>query len=422
MRSKISKLLTLVSALAMFALPALASQKDDDFAAAQAAANANRIEEAARLFCGLAKQDPGFRNGEAAQNCKIYQDQVNRENARNEERFTDGINFFNQGQFDNAANKFRAIHSGPHLAEATDYLNNKIPAAKQAAQGAEAAAAMNGKFDQGVQAFNNNAFANAKSLFGQVTGGAHQGEAQSYLQKIQQYEQLMQQGDSARGTKNYKAALDAYQQAASIKGDGPGDPNGKMSVVRDLMAAAGTVAPPPTQVQQPKPQVVANAVIESNKPKLDVKKLLKEAQAAERRGDVGTARGKYLAVLSEDSGNAQAQAGLNALPKDNNQKAGAEADTMLAKAIGEFYSGQYDDAESHIGAYLFVNGSKTGLAYFYRGVSKLTRYYLHGEQPSERTLLSGAKDDFVKAKKASGFKAPENMVSPKIMKVFDQAS
>jgi hypothetical protein len=420
MRFNVSRILLTATAAALFTLPALASQKDDDFAAAQAAANANRIEDAAKLFCSLSKQDPGFRNGEAAQNCKIYQDQVNRENARNEERFTDGVNFFNQGQFDNAANKFRAIHSGPHLAEAQDYLNSKIPVAKQAAQGAEAANAMNAKFDQGVQAFNNNAFSSAKGLFAQVTGGAHQGEAQSYLQKIQQYEQLMQQGDSARGSKNYKGALDAYQQAANIKGDGPGGPNDKISVIRDLMAAAGTVAPPPTQ--QTKPAVVANAVVESNKPKLDVKKLLREAQVAQRRGDLGTARGKYLAVLSQDSNNSEAQSGLNALPQNNNQQAGAEADTMLAKGIGEFYSGKYDDAESHIGAYLFVNGSKKGLAYFYRGFSKLTRYYLHGEQPGERALLNGAKDDFSSAKKSSGFKPPDNMVSPKIMKVFDAAS
>ena len=420
MQFKVSGILLTATAAALLTLPAVASQKDDDFAAAQAAANANRPEEAVKLFCAIAKQDPSFRNGEAAQNCKIYQDLINRDNARNEERFTDGVNFFNQGQFDNAINKFRAIHSGSHLAEAQDYLNSKIPAAKQAAQGAEAANAMNAKFDQGVQAFNNNAFANAKGLFGQVSGGAHQGEAQSYLQKIQQYEQLMQQGDSARGSKNYKGALDAYQQAANIKGDGPGDPNGKLSVVRDMMAAAGTVAPPP--VQPSKPAVVANAVIESNKPKLDLKKLLRDAQVAQRRGDLGTARGKYLAVLSQDPNNAEAQSGLNAIPQDSNQKAGAEADSMLAKAIGEFYSGQYDDSESHIGAYLFVKGSKTGLAYFYRGVSKLTRYYLHGEQPSERALLNGAKDDFAKAKNSSGFKPPQDMVSPKIMKVFDAAS
>lgn len=420
MQFKVSKILLTASAVALLALPLLASQKDDDFAAAQAAANANRIEDAARMFCSIAKEDPTFRKGEAAQNCKIYQDQVNRENARNEERFTDGINFFNQGQFDNSANKFRAIHSGPHLAEAQDYLNNKIPAAKQAAQGAEAASAMNAKFDQGVQAFNNNAFANAKNLFGQVTSGAHQGEAQSYLQKIQQFEQLMQQGDNARRDKDYKTALDAYQQAANVKSDGPGDPGGKMSVVREMMAAAGTVAPPTTPVQA-KPAVVANAVVESNKPKLDLKKLLREAQVAQRRGDLGTARGKYLAVLSQDPGNAEAQAGLNAIPQDNSQKAGAEADAMLSKAIGEFYSGQYDDSESNIGAYLFVNGSKKGLAYFYRGVSKLTRYYLHGEQPSEKALLSGAKDDFAKAKQNS-VKPPDNMVSPKIMKVFEQSS
>jgi hypothetical protein len=420
MRFNVSRILLTATAAALLTLPALASQKDDDFAAAQAAANANRIEDAAKLFCSLSKQDPGFRNGEAAQDCKIYQDQVNRENARNEERFTDGINFFNQGQFDNAANKFRAIHSGSHLAEAQDYLNSKIPAAKQAAQGAEAANAMNAKFEQGVQAFNNNAFASAKGLFGQVSGGAHQGEAQSYLQRIQQYEQLMQQGDSDRGSKNYKAALDAYQQAANIKGDGPGGPNDKISVIRDLMAAASPVVPPPTQ--QTKPAVVANAVVESNKPKLDLKKLLRDAQVAQRRGDLGTARGKYLAVLSQDPNNAEAQSGLNGLPQNSNQQAGAEADTMLAKGIGEFYSGKYDDAESHIGAYLFVNGSKKGLAYFYRGVSKLTRYYLHGEQPGERALLNGAKDDFSSAKKSSGFRPPDNMVSPKIMKVFDAGS
>src|SRR5690242_244842 len=99
----VSKVLLTATAAALLTLPGLASQKDDHFAAAQAAANASHIEDAARLYCGVAKQDPGFRNGEAAQNCKIYQDQVNRENARAEERFNDGISFFNRGQFDDAA-------------------------------------------------------------------------------------------------------------------------------------------------------------------------------------------------------------------------------------------------------------------------------------------------------------------------------
>lgn len=412
----------IAAALCFATLPALAAQKDDDFKTAQAAANAGHIEDAARLFCSIAKQDPAYHGGEAAQNCKIYQDQINRENARNEERYTDGITFFNRGDYDGAEQKFRAIHTGPHLADAQDYLSSKIPAARKAAAAQGAEAAMNAKFDQGVQAFNNNAFSSAKGLFAQVTGGSHQADAQAYLQKMQQYEQFMQQGNAARDGKNFQGAIAAFQQAANIKGDGPGDPNGQMGLMRSMLAATPAPAQPQPAPVQAKPAVVANAVVESNKPKLNIAKLLREAQTAERRGDIGVARGKYLAILSQDSGNAQAQAGLDALPKDSNQKAGAEADVMLARGLREFYSGKYEDAEVHIGDYIGVNGGKTALAYFYRGVSKLTRYYLRGEQVSDKHFFSEAKEDFQKAKKSSGFKPPDNMVSPKIMKVFDETS
>src|SRR5438477_7392964 len=139
----------------LLALPAFAAQKDDDFRAAQAAAGANKIEEAARLFCAIAKADPAFHNGEAAQDCKIYQDQVNRENARNEERYTDGVNFFNQGLLDNAEQKFRAIHSGTHLADAQNYLSSKIPAAKQQAAAQRAERPMTANSHQPKQALHN---------------------------------------------------------------------------------------------------------------------------------------------------------------------------------------------------------------------------------------------------------------------------
>src|SRR2546430_7141866 len=55
---------------------------------------------------------------------------------------------------------------------------------------------------------------------------------------FQQYEQFMQQGDSAAAGKNYQAAMSAYQNAANIKGDGPGDPNGKLSSVRKIGRAS----------------------------------------------------------------------------------------------------------------------------------------------------------------------------------------
>ena len=420
--------LTLVCFMLLWCLPAFAGQKDDDFAAAQAAAGASKIEDAAHLFCKVAKEDANYHNGEAAQNCKIYQDQVNRENARNEERFNDGVNAFNGGNLDFAEQKFKAIHSGPHLADAQTYLSSRIPGARQSAQAGAAEAAMNSKFEQGVQAYNNNAFASAQKLFGEVASGSHQGEAQGYFKKIQQYQQYIQEGDSAASSKNFKAAMDAYTQAASIKSDGPGDPSGKSSTMRTMLAANATAQPPARVETQPQPTrtaPVTNAVVEPTRPKLDVQKLLKDAAAAERRGDYGSARGKYAAVLADDSSNTRAQAGLNALPTDTkaaSQKAGSEADVLLAKGIVEFYKGQYEDAEVHIKDYISVNGAKSALAYFYIASSKLTRYYLHGEQPTDKKLLSDAQEEFRNAKKTSGFTPPENIVSPKILRVFQETT
>lgn len=421
--------LRLVLAVLALSVAGLAAEKDDDFKAAQAAVNAGKIEDAARLFCAAAKIDPAYHNGEAAQNCKIYQDQVNRENARNEERFTDGVNAFNQGNFDFAEQKFKTIHTGPHLADAQTYLSSKIPAARQSAQAGAAEAAMNGKFDQAVQAYNNNAFASAQNLFSQVTSGSHAGEAQGYVKKIQQYQQFIQEGDNAAGAKNYKAAMDAYTQAASIKSDGPGDPSGKSSTMRTLLAASsgGGGNPPATGGGNPPAVVVikppAKPAVEVAK--LDVERLLKEANTAAKRGNYGAARTKYSLVLAEDAGNAAARAGLDALPAETNagaQKAGKEADVLLAKGIGEFYNGQYEDAEVHIKDYISLNGAKAALAYFYIASIKLSRYYLHGEQPGDKKLMTDAQDDFRNAKKTSGFNPPEKMVSPKILKIFQETT
>jgi outer membrane protein assembly factor BamD (BamD/ComL family) len=176
--------------------------------------------------------------------------------------------------------------------------------------------------------------------------------------------------------------------------------------------------PQPAQPQPTRP--VVSAVVQPTK-HLDVKKLLKEAEAAKRKGDYGTARGKYAAVLSEDPGNAEATAALASLPAPGaNQQASSDADVLLAKGIGEFYSGAYEDAEVHIKDYIGINGAKTPLAYFYRGASLLTRYYLHGEQ--DHHLLTEAQDDFKHAKKDSAFHPPDKLVSPKIIKVFEQTS
>jgi hypothetical protein len=427
----------LLLAALLVSVPAFAS-KDDDYKAAQAAASAGKAEEAARLFCKL---DPGFKD--AKMMCDIMKKEAQKEVQKNEDRFQEGMKAFNEGRFDDAKQKFQNVRTGPRAEEARQYISSKIPAAIQAKEKAAASAgaetALNQKFEQAVQAFNRNDFNGARGLFSQVTGGSHSGDAQNYLSRMKQYEAAMAEGDRLAAAKNYKAAQGSYNEAATLKSDGPGDPRGKAGQMASLGASPGATGAPPvtTATTAPPPSVtpsstttapprapVALAVKEPSKPKVDVGKLLAEAEAAKAKGDIASAKSKYIAVLAADDRNAQARVGLETLPKETGptqQKASSEADVMLAKGIREYYQGLFEKAETHISDYLDVNGSKTGLSHFYMGASKLTRFYLGGER--DAGLKRDADAAFRLAKKTSGFNPPgESYLSPKILKAYQDVS
>ena len=197
-----------------------------------------------------------------------------------------------------------------------------------------------------------------------------------------------------------------------------------------MTTATTTTAPPPvtTTSTTTAPPItrapVVAAVKEPSKPKVDVGRLLAEAEAAKARGDIASAKSKYIAVLAADERNGQARVGLETLPKETGPtqtKASSEADVMLAKGIREFYQGLFEKSEVHITDYLDVNGSKTGLSHFYLGASKLTRFYLSGEKDSG--LKRDADAAFRLAKKTSGFNPPgESFLSPKILKAYQDVS
>ncbi|MGH9670730.1 MAG: hypothetical protein ACRD3A_11550, partial [Terriglobales bacterium] len=291
-----------------------------------------------------------------------------------------------------------------------------------------------------VQAYNRNDFNSSRGLF-QGVSGSKKGEADSYLNKMKQYDAAMAEGDRLAAAKNYKAAQGSYNEAATLKGDGPGDPRGKASQMASLGSAPTTTTPPvttATTTTAPPPVTttttttappiirapVVAAVKEPSRPKVDVAKLLGEAEAAKTRGDIASAKSKYIAVLAADERNVQAKVGLETLPKETGRtqtKASSEADVMLAKGIREYYQGLFEKAEVHITDYLDVNGSKTGLSHFYLGASKLTRYYLQGEKDSG--LKRDAEAAFRLARNTSGFKPPgESYLSPKILKAYSDIS
>src|SRR5581483_6135396 len=158
-------------------LPAWASKKDDDYKAAQTAAAAGQNEEAMKLYCSVAKEDPGYKD--AKQNCENIKTELLKEEGRNEGRYSDGVKAFDSGDYDQAEQKFRNIRSGQYLADAQNYLTVKIPQARKDAAARAAAAqnaaqsndaAMNAKFDQAVQAYNSNNFSAAQAEFSQISG------------------------------------------------------------------------------------------------------------------------------------------------------------------------------------------------------------------------------------------------------------
>ena len=68
----------------------------------------------------------------------------------------------------------------------------------------------------------------------------------------------------------------------------------------------------------------------------------------------------------------------------------------------------------------FTEG-KVGLAKFYRGATKLTRFYL--DPRADNALYEDAVQEFKDAKRVRGFTAPDTKyISPKILKVYEQAS
>jgi hypothetical protein len=410
-----NRLVVLLLSLTLLAPAAFAGRKEDLQRQAQQAAQARKLDEAAAALCELAKLDASKQP-----DCDAARQEAQAEARRNDDRFNQGVAYYNRGtkdSLDDAEQRFKNIRFGSHYSDAQRYLTQLIPSKR---------AELNRPpddtqtFNDGLQAFNRNDFGTAKSVLAQVKG-SKAGEAQTYVSRINQYESAMAEGDRLAASGNHRAAQDSYEQAARLKGDGPGDPRGKAG--REQAAAnqpVTTPTPAPTQianVPRPNPPVATPAptptisrqaaIKEPARPKIDTGKLLREAQ--EDPNNV-TARTALDQIQQEEQAKPE--------PEQQQVQATPEADIMLARAIGEYYKGSYTEAETHIKDYQNVNGSKKALGYFFSGVSKLTRYYLGGA--SDRKLLNDAEASLRIAKGSPKFKPPgEEYVSPKILKVYN---
>ena len=370
----------------------------------------HRTDLAADYICEAAKRDASLQG-----TCTSNRQQVEVQLQKFEQKYNDGMKAVQEGRFDDAKTAFRTIYFGDYHDRAQDMLN-KIPALEQQARNNQQAtenaqrqeADDNRHMVDGLNAFESGDFGTAKASFRNVLG-TRKGEAQGWLNKISQYEQAMNEAQQAEAQKNYEAARPKYSVAASIKANGPGNPTARIStldtLLRQSQQANNRPNTPPRQVEPPKPRI-------------DVAKSLRDAKRLSANGDTRGARKLYLDVLQAEPANVEALTGMEELTR----KAGSsDVDAMLAEGIRAFYSSAYSDAEESLKFYLISKGSKVGLAKFYRGAVKLTRFYL--DPTPDNALYDDAVQEFKDAKRVSGFTPPDaKYISPKILKIYEQAS
>ncbi len=417
-----SRVLTNLAVLAFVVLlsAAASAQSNDDLYNRGKAAEAKGDAVAARdAFCAI--KDSSFKDAKAQ--CTLYTGEAQRALNRYNLNYIEGVQLKQEGKLDQALVKFRNVKAGDKVADAQNQIqivqkmiDDKKVADAQASQNAAADAASKQKLDAGIDAYNRGDFAAAKAQLDGVSG-SYAGQAQGYLSKINTYNAKMSEARGYEAAKNFEAAKSAYTEAARIAPTGPGDPLGGVTRVTALAASAGGgAAPPPTTA---KPAVKAS---KDEVKTIDVANYIKEGQKLLAKGDLKRARRYFGDVLAQDPNNADAAAGMKEIrDKDTSGANAADEDPLLAAAIRKFYEGDYEQADYRLKNYIFQGqGKKMGLANFYAGATALSKYYLGGA--SDQSLMLDARKKFKEAKGVDGFVAPEKLVSPKILKVFQEAS
>lgn len=419
--SRVQTKLAILAFVLLVSAAAAAQSSDDLYNRGMAAVNKGDAIAAKEAFCAI--KDAGFKDAKAQ--CATYTGEATRQLNRYNQNYLEGLQLMQDGKYSEAEFKFRNVKAGDRVADAqrklqevADLKQKKAAADAAASQSAAAESASKQKLDAGIEAYNRGDFAGAKAQLDGV-GGSYAGQAQGYLNKINTYNAKMSEARGYEAAKNFEAAKNAYTEAARIAPTGPGDPLGGVTRVTALAASGGGGAPPPTTAAKP-PAVKAS---KDEVKQIDVAKYLSDGQKLLAKGDFKRARRYFGDVLAQEPNNAAAAAAMKEIrDKDTSGPANAaDEDPLLAAAIRKFYEGDYEQADYRLKNYIFQGqGKKMGLANFYAGATALSKFYLGGG--SDQSLMLDARKKFKEAKGVDGFVVPEKLISPKILKVFQEAS
>jgi tetratricopeptide (TPR) repeat protein len=444
--------------------------------------NTAKAEDACELFTQIEKEKPDYKQTRTYLNpaCKSAELSY----AMEEKLFNEGLQFFNQGQYDDAKQRFEQARGVPlknpkyrdqiprYLKEIEARLNEERlfqDAVKLFNEGNDTAARSRfhqvvqlagGKaaearsylqrieerreesgFNEGVRLFSSGDYAAARTRFQEVIGlgGKKKVDAERYLGQIDAAEREQRAFNDAVHAfeqKRYSEAKAAFQQVAAMNGRHKAEAEQSLKQIDSILKEEAIFRDAERKYQQKDLEGAKagfNEVVRLGGPYASQARAYLARMAAPPGEDPKKLAARFIGEARElfsQKRYAEAADKLRtALTLDTSS---VEANRLLTQTedlatqqplrqgLEAFFAGRYEEAEQQLTNYLEGKSPKRSLALFFRAAVYSTRYFLSGESDPKQRQKALA--DFGASKPfGNRLRTPEKFVSPKILALYSEA-
>jgi tetratricopeptide (TPR) repeat protein len=339
--------------------------------------NNARMEEACEVLQEVEKEKPGYKQIKTYLNPACSQ--AKRLVKMEEDLFNEGVQFFNQGRYDDAKLKFDQaskirLKNPRYRTQISRYLRDIEGRQNEERQ-----------FQEAVKLFDAGKYSEAQTRFSSVAqgGGARAAEARNYLTRV---------GDALRQQRAVEETNKLFNDGVRLFNTGK-----HAEAQANFEKVVGAGGPKAAQ---------ARAYLQK------LEQMARAQQAPPPKPAAGPSVAATTTPQPGSQGGSTSAAGPGSSTSANEQ--------LLRLGLEAYFDGKFDEAERALTDYLDNHGSKPALALFFRGASQGTRYYLSGEKDTRRKDLAEA--DFRALKeRAARFQPPDKYVSPKILALYSEA-
>jgi outer membrane protein assembly factor BamD (BamD/ComL family) len=405
-------LLALAPAMSSFVFAAPAQQTmEDRYQKAIQSFNEAKMEDACDAFRQIEKESPGYKDVHTYLNPAC--DSAKRTYEQEERLYQEGLELFKQGQLDEAKQKFTQgrsllLRHPKYRGEMDGYLKQIDTRMREEIL-----------YQQAVQMFNEGRDAEASIQFGQIeqAKGTRADDARSYLERIKQRrEDAVRKKDAESDQQAFAEAARAFNEKRYL--------NAKARFQALIQTGSPHTVEAQSYVQRIDAALREEAVVRENAkktvtesgkdPRQVAQQLIAEARADTSRGQHAAAVDKLKMAEMLDPANHDIARLLEAAQEMVDQE-------PLRLGLEAYFAGNYDQAEQQLGLYVANRGRKIALAYFFRGATRASRYFLSGERDTQQRDLAVA-DFRASQKDARQFQPPKQYVSPKIISLYSQSA